>query len=331
MSPPVLLVVYCFLILLASLAGGWLPLMIRLTHQRMQLAVSLVAGVMLGVGLLHMLPHALMEVPQSQSGTVFLWVLAGFLAMFFLERFFCFHHHDVPDEEGAGATHQHADHSHGSEAIDGESHRLTWTGAAIGLTLHTIFAGVALAASVEAESHGDRLVALAGLGTFLVIFLHKPFDAMTITTLMTVGEWSMATKHFVNGLFALMIPVGVLLFHVGLSHSHDGGSLIAYALAFSAGTFLCISMSDLLPELQFHAHDRAALSLALILGLSVAWVIGIFEAQGHGHQHHEHPAAAEAHEHGHSHAGEHAHEGEDPHVREHGGEHSHEGEHSHAH
>ena len=30
------------LILLASLAGGWIPLMVRLTHRRMQLAVSLV-------------------------------------------------------------------------------------------------------------------------------------------------------------------------------------------------------------------------------------------------------------------------------------------------
>lgn len=336
MSPWMLLVVYCLLILLASLAGGWLPLMIRLTHQRMQLAVSLVAGVMLGVGLLHMLPHALMEVPQSAAGTVFLWVLAGFLAMFFLERFFCFHHHDVPDVGGEAAAaeepHHHAGHADSCQDIGGESHRLTWTGAAIGLTLHTIIAGIALAASVEVESHGDRLVALAGLGTFLVIFLHKPFDAMTITTLMTVGDWPKATKHFVNGLFALMIPVGVLLFYLGLAHSHEGGNLVAYALAFSAGTFLCVSMSDLLPELQFHAHDRVALSAALMLGLSVAWVIGLFEAQGHAHQHHEHPAAVQTHDHGHSHAGTHEDEHAEDAAHDHADEHEHaeDADHEHA-
>jgi zinc and cadmium transporter len=299
MSPTVLLVVYCALILLASLAGGWIPLMIRLTHRRMQAAVSLVAGVMLGVGLLHMLPHAVMEAPDSLHA-IFTWTLAGFLVMFFIERFFCFHHHDVPsldptealEEEHQEAHHQDA-HAAGTCAhVRSDSHRLTWTGALVGLTLHTVIAGIALAASVEAETHGG-LVALAGLGTFLVIFLHKPFDAMTISTLMTIGAWSRPARHLVNGLFALMVPVGVILFHLGLGHIHAGGNLVSYALAFSAGTFLCIAMSDLLPELQFHAHDRAVLSVALLLGLSVAWVIGAIEKGSHAHQHEGHAAHVE--------------------------------------
>ena len=301
MSSLPLLIIYCVLILLASLAGGWIPLMIRLTHRRMQLAVSLVSGVMLGVGLLHLLPHALLEAPDAMD-TVFIWVLVGFLAMFFIERFFCFHHHDVPhvdgEEASAGEHHHHEPHAESRREIEAESHRLTWTGAAIGLTLHTIIMGIALAASVAAgvedESHGDHFTALAGLGTFLAIFLHKPFDAMTITTLMTVGAWSRAARHLVNGLFALMIPVGVILFCLGMRHAHEGSNLVAYALAFSAGTFLCISTADLLPELQFHAHDRAPLSAALILGLSMAWIIGIVEGAGHGHQHH--PPGVESHE-----------------------------------
>jgi zinc and cadmium transporter len=258
---------------------------------------------------------------------VFAWALAGFLAMFFIERFFCFHHHDVPPVEGEqGAAEPHRDHGEDGGAcgaIDGEAHRLSWTGAAVGLTLHTIIAGIALAASVEAESGGGHVAALAGLGTFLVVFLHKPFDAMTITTLMTVGDWSRTARHLVNGLFALMIPVGVLLFYLGLAQTHAGSHLVAYALAFSAGTFLCISTSDLLPELQFHRHDRAALSGALLLGLAVAWVIGIIETQGHGHGHghHEHAPAAESHPHGHD-AGEeplhhHEHDAEAEHAHDH--------------
>jgi len=103
MVPTGLLVFYCLLILLASLAGGWLPLMIRLTHRRMQLAVSLVAGVMLGVGLLHLLPHALVEAPNAMDA-VFTWTLVGFLAMFFIERFFCFHRHEVPQAAHADAS-----------------------------------------------------------------------------------------------------------------------------------------------------------------------------------------------------------------------------------
>jgi len=96
MSTWLLLLVYCTLILLASLAGGLVPLKLRMTHRRMQLLVSLVAGVMLGVGLLHMLPHALIDAP-GQTEIILMLVLAGILAIFFIERFFCFHHHDAPN------------------------------------------------------------------------------------------------------------------------------------------------------------------------------------------------------------------------------------------
>ena len=47
--------------------------------------------------------------------------------------------------------------------------------------------------------------------------------------------------------------------------------LTCAALAFSAGTFLCIALSDLLPELQFHQHDRVKLSAALLAGIALAW------------------------------------------------------------
>ena len=306
MSPTVLLAAYCLLILAASLVGGWLPIVVRLTHRRLQLAVSLVAGVMLGVGLLHLLPHALLEAPGKMDA-VLTWVLAGFLVMFFLERFFCFHHHDVPHspkEEGP-VEENRGDRPENCPHLRSDSHRLTWSGAAVGLTLHTVIAGIALAASVEVEWRGNGLASAAGLGTFLVVFLHKPFDAMTISTLMTMGGWSTTARHMVNGLFALMIPVGVVLFQLGLGHSHAQSNLVAYALAFSAGTFLCVSMSDLLPELQFHAHDRGMLSLALLLGLSIAWVIGMAETAGHGHE--EHSPNVQSHDHPPEHDHEHDH------------------------
>ena len=58
MTPVWLLTIYCVLVLLASLAGGWLLLFIHLTHTRLQIAVSFVAGLMLGIALLHFLPDA---------------------------------------------------------------------------------------------------------------------------------------------------------------------------------------------------------------------------------------------------------------------------------
>ena len=61
MSPTFWLITYCLLILLASIGGGLIPVYIRLTHRRMELILSFVSGVMLGIGLLHLLPHAWAE------------------------------------------------------------------------------------------------------------------------------------------------------------------------------------------------------------------------------------------------------------------------------
>ena len=54
------------------------------------------------------------------------------------------------------------------------------------------------------------------------------------------------------------------------------------ALAFSAGVFISIALSDLLPEVQFHSHDRLKLSAALLAGALVAWGIGFAEPK-HAH------------------------------------------------
>src|SRR5215471_6425230 len=75
MSPMLLLVFYCALILLASLAGGWIPLLVRLTHTRLQLAMSFVGGAMLGVGMLNLLPHAYYELENIQQTVG--WLMIG--------------------------------------------------------------------------------------------------------------------------------------------------------------------------------------------------------------------------------------------------------------
>jgi zinc and cadmium transporter len=306
-SPVVLLVVYCLMILGASLAGGLIPMWVRLTHTRMQVATSFVAGLMLGVGVLHLLPHAFHQLGSMDRTAA--WLLGGFLVMYFIQRFFHFHHHDVPDEAPEGIEPCCEDghvHAHGHETrpakvphdhtlAEKSARHLSWSGAALGLSLHTLIDGIALAASVEAEVRHEGSGILFGLGTFLAILLHKPFDALAIGTLMVLGGWSKRWRHVVNAGFAMMIPAGVLLFHLGAgTFAEAGGAYLGAALAFAAGTFICIAASDLLPELQFHAHDRVKLSVALVAGLALSVLIGVFETAGHDH-HHDHD-----HDHGHS-------------------------------
>ncbi|MCC6492473.1 MAG: ZIP family metal transporter [Pirellulales bacterium] len=292
MSPFVPLTYYCLLVLGASVLGGMLPRWFRLTHRGMQVAVSFVAAMMFGVGMLHMLPHALSEASAARPEdpgvyfNVMLWVVAGCILMFFIERFFCFHHHDV-ESDARGEIHEHEEQcEHGHHHV--HRHDVTWSGAAFGLAVHSVIEGVALAASVY---HRHDALPLAGLGTFLVILMHKPFDSMTIAMLMARGGWSLKARNVVNGLFATAIPIGIALFYAGVASQTSAAPLLAYSLAFSAGTFLCISLSDLLPELQFHDHDRVKLSVALLVGLALALVVGRLESLVHRHAA---PARAEA-------------------------------------
>ncbi len=189
MSPYELAAGYSLCIALAALAGGWMPLLLRLTHTRMQLAISFVAGVILGIGLLHLVPHGYMQLHNIDQ-TVW-WTLGGFLAMFFLERFFHFHQHDAPAENHHAHQHGH-DHLHHEHDLPGAllKSSFSWSGALVGMAVHSLIDGIAVAAAIQAETSEDHGLQLAGFGTFLAVALHKPFDSLTIVTLMSASGWS---------------------------------------------------------------------------------------------------------------------------------------------
>ena len=259
-----MLYLFCISIIIASLIGGIVPLFIKLTHKRLQLAMSFIGGVMAGVAVLDLLPEALLH---GETKPVMLWLLAGFLTIFLLERFLPSHCHDVAEEDQKEAC--------------GHEHRLTWMGSFVGLSLHSILAGIALGASWQA---GGFPVAL---GVFIAIILHKPFDGLTLTAMMRISHVKKNKIHVANLLFSFGVPSGVFLFYI-FDSAND--HIVSIALAYSAGMFLCISLSDLLPELQFHGHDRLSLTTALLLGLGVSWGISTLhshEVDEHVHTHSE--------------------------------------------
>jgi zinc and cadmium transporter len=277
LSPSAQLSIYCALVLLASLAGGWLLLALRLTHARLQMAGSFVAGLMLSMALLHFIPHAAHE-NHSVDQTV-RYVIGGFLAMFFLQRFFPHHHHDVP--EGAPEHDVPSAETRREPTLaERSAGQLSWIATTVGMTLHSLTGGVALAAAVNAGP--DVSSGWLGLGTALVIILHKPFDAMAVATLMAAGGCSRFSRHLINTLFAFVTPVGAILFAAGVSRFAEGNPVVlGNALAFCAGTFLCIAGTGLLPEVQYHSHDRIKLSLALAAGVAVAVLVGVLEPSDH--------------------------------------------------
>lgn len=262
---------YCVLIILASLVGGWIPAFVKLTHTRMQTVISFVGGLMLGIGVFHLLPHAVYELPSANSASR--WMMVGIVFMFIMLRLFHFHNHE-PD----AAHDHHHDDSHAHSAAEchshGHTHGISWLGIAIGLSIHTLIDGIALAASVNSQAATAVSFTLYGFGTFLAICLHKPLDAVSITSLMHAGGWSARRINLVNTGFALMCPLGAAITLLGV-HQFPAfrQEILGPALAFSAGVFICISLSDLLPEMEFHSHNKVQLSAALALGLGLSWAI----------------------------------------------------------
>jgi zinc and cadmium transporter len=286
----------CLGIVLASALGGMLPLATVLNHTRLQVYLSFSAGTMLGAAFFHMLPEAV----RTGSAATIPWAAVGLLLLFFLERFFSFHHHEShnhdPDcHERASSTDGGVHGSPGESQASGSlvqstalaasidhdvasSHEVEsnggafrWGSAAFGLAVHSLVGGVALASAVAADYQVRAGLGAAGLGVFVATLVHKPADALTITSLMLRAGSPRRDAHLVNLGFALMIPMGVVLFTVGMAgpYASAAASWTAGALAFSAGTFLCIALSDLLPELQFHSHDRLKLSTALLTGIAL--------------------------------------------------------------
>jgi zinc and cadmium transporter len=293
-SPFAWLGVYSAAILAVSLFGGSVPFLGKVTHSRLQLYLSLSAGVMLGASFFHVMPDAM----EMAGGGFGWWMSLGAVGLFCIERFIAPHSHEVSSK--LQMEHEHepgCEHDHEHRAAPSVA---GWM-AVLGLTIHTFMNGVGLAGAVQFdfEKGSPSPWMLPGLALFLAIALHKPADALAISTVLSRKGVSGAKIRLVQLGFALMVPIGAGAFMAtsGKIEGHLRNQLTGAALAFSAGTFLFIALSDLLPEVQFHRHDRVPLTLALVLGVLFMGGIALLEPHEGGEHDNEAEPAAGAHHH----------------------------------
>ena len=266
MDPLSLLAVYAAALVALSLLGGWLPSLVQVTHTRLQASMSLVAGLILGIALYHLLPHSVaLFTGEDAFETALWWAMLGVVFLVLLLRVFQFHQHDFSNEA----------QGHG----DAPAATPRWLGIALGLGLHTAVEGMALGASVRAVGGAYGGTALLGAGVFLAIALHKPLDALSIAATMRSARLGRRTRMAINIGFAALCPAAAALAYWGVGLVAPGSEfVVGRALAFSAGAFLCISLSDLLPEIHFHGHDRGKLSVCFLAGVALAYSLHLMEA-----------------------------------------------------
>jgi ZIP family zinc transporter/zinc and cadmium transporter len=216
---------------LANLTGGLLAASRRgwdRVHQSYFVAAG--AGFMLAAVIMRMVPESYSLAAGHGEDLLFVGtlVLLGYLLVHFAEHVLVGHFHFGEE------TH----HEHWVEPVVG-------TTALVGLMLHAFFDGVSI---------GSGFLITPGLGLLVAvaIFLHKIPEGFTVASIMVAAGRTRGQAALSAGLLGLATVVGV----VSIS---AWGSLIRYALPFSAGAALYVAASDLIPAVNETKGIRMAL------------------------------------------------------------------------
>ena len=142
--------------------------------------------------------------------------------------------------------HTIAPHFHFGEETHHEemSHHHARTTILLGLTIHTFFDGVAIAA-------GFLVSVWLGAMIFVAVFLHKLPEGFTVASLVLASGQGRRNAILASGLLGVATLLGVLL--TGVLQSQ-----LKYALPISGGVTLYVAATDLLPEVNREPNWRMA-------------------------------------------------------------------------
>ena len=225
-----------FVVSLVSLVGILTLVLHRTTLQKfLLLFVSFAAGALFGDSFFHLLPEA------ASYGFTLPLSLSLFLGVFFffiLENIISWHHCHSPHHSG-------------------HVRRLAWMNL-VGDGLHNFIDGFIIAASYLASIP-------LGIATTIAVILHEIPQEIGDFGVLLHGGFSVHKALLFNLLTAALAFVGA---GVGLLFSQIFS--LELLLAFSAGSFLYIAGSDLIPELHKNIDTQRALLqiIALLLGVS---------------------------------------------------------------
>ncbi len=232
------LAAYTGVIAAAIFIGGVLPILKHWHRDRLPTILSLGAGIMLGSAFFHLMPEAFGLIGK----TVAIYVLAGFLFLYFIETFITVHI---------------------CEALDCEVHKLG-IAAFIGIAIHSLTNGIALGSGL--------MVPGLGFVVFLAISAHKTPEAFSLTSVLLHSGVKRPKIILIHLVTLIMIPLGASFAYLLLRPQNI--QWMGEAIAFSAGTFLHISLSDLLPEVHKHSYSKRANFIAFVAGLVLMWALG---------------------------------------------------------
>ncbi|HIE93359.1 MAG TPA: ZIP family metal transporter [Acidobacteria bacterium] len=230
---------------LVGSGGGVLlasPLLLLRRSTRLQIVPDLISyavGTLLGVALLKLVPEAL-ELLQAPAALGAL--LAGILTFFMLEKLVLWRH---------------------CHTADCDAHETSATLILIGGGLHNFTDGAIIGAAV--------LTSLPlGLTTAVAVAAHQiPQEVGDFAILLEAG-YSRSRAFVLNA-----VSASTCVFGVGAVYLATGAApnALPYVLAFAAGSFLYVAMSDLIPGLHREAVDVGAVRQVVMIALGVGTIV----------------------------------------------------------
>jgi zinc and cadmium transporter len=197
--------------------------------------VSFSTGALFGDTFIHILPEISKDYGFEVKTSV--PILLGIIVFFVLEKFIFWQHCH------SGTSEKHP-------------HPVAYTNL-VGDGIHNFIDGMIIAGSFMAD-------VTLGLATTFAVILHEIPTEMGHFSILVYAGFSKKKALVFNFLSALAAVIGGI---VTLSLSRYFGDLIPFLLAFTAGGFIYLAGSDLIPELQ-KEHDPLKSSLQLIMMLS---------------------------------------------------------------
>ena len=248
------ILLFTFLSGIVSLLGGAVLLIKeKIAYKISHFLASFAAGTLLGAAFFDLLPesaHAMEEIGGSHND-IFLWTLMGMLSFFLLERFIHWFHH-------------HHDHAQTKD-------KATVSLVLLGDSIHNLIDGVVIASTF--------MVSIPlGIVTSLAVAAHEiPQEIGDFGILLHRGVKKKKVLLF-NFLSACVSIIGALLAYFSIQSIQPFLPLI---LAVSAGHFIYIAASDLIPDIHNDDNRKTATIKTGLLFLGVLVVYLAVTTLGH--------------------------------------------------
>lgn len=200
--------------------------------------VSFSVGGLFGDALIHLIPEAFKSIDNHLLVSVF--IIAGILIFFVLEKFFSWRHCHLPTCN---------DHPHPLAMIN-----------IFGDGLHNLLDGMVIGASYLVSPS-------IGFSTTLAVIIHEIPQEIGDYSILIYGGFTKRKALLMNFLSALMAIAGAI---ISLLIGSRVGEYSAFLTPLTAGGFIYLAGSDLIPEL--HKETK--------LGRSILQFVGIISGVG---------------------------------------------------